>query len=172
MASFEVSTEPGTDEAKKGEQVMTDVAVEQQQWWWFGELATLKVASSGTNGGFSMVEILAPGGLAVPTHVHELEDETFVMLEGSADFVVGRQHLTARSGDVLFGPRGVPHSYVVGPEGARMLFCFNPGSNMESFIAASAVPALDATLPPPEVVPPPPSVLDPILTAHGLRFVP
>jgi quercetin dioxygenase-like cupin family protein len=139
-------------------------------WWWFGELATLKLASKSTHGGLSVFEILAPAGLIVPRHIHHLEDEIFVILDGAATFIVGKQTIDAVPGDTLFGPRGVAHGYTVGPKGCRMLFAFTPGSNMESFVAASAVPALAPTLPPSEVMPPAPEVLGPILSAHGLAF--
>ena len=141
-----------------------------QAWWWFGELATLKLAANKTDGGLSVFEILAPAGLVVPRHIHHLEDEIFVILDGSATFIVGSQTMDARPGDTLFGPRGVAHEYTVGPKGCRMLFAFTPGSNMESFVAASAVPALAPTLPPSEVIPPAPEILGPILSAHGLAF--
>ncbi len=140
-------------------------------WWWFGELATPKVRSDQTEGALSILEILAPAGLAVPRHVHHREDEIFVILEGSATFNVGDKTIEAGPGDTLFGPRGVPHDYVVGTKGCRMLFAFTPGSNMEGFVAGSAVPACSATLPPADVVPPSPDVLSPLLERHGLAFV-
>ncbi len=140
-------------------------------WWWFGELAVLKLSAEATGGAQSMVEIVAPPGLAVPRHVHHREDELFVMLYGSAEFEVGGKRILARKGDVLFGPMGVPHAYEVGPEGCRMLFGFTPGANMEAFVRASAVPATEAKLPPPDVVPPAPEALQPLLQAHGLAFV-
>jgi quercetin dioxygenase-like cupin family protein len=139
-------------------------------WWWFGELATNKIGAANTDGALSVYEILAPAGLSVPRHVHLREDEVFVILEGSAVFQVGSTISDAKSGDVLFGPRGVAHEYTVGPDGCRMLFGFTPGHNMESFIEASGVPALQLTIPPTDVVPPSPQVLMKILTDHGLAF--
>lgn len=142
-----------------------------QAYWWFSSLATMRVRSAETRGRLSVAEVLTPPGLQIPLHVHHLEDETFVILEGSATFQVGDQTIVARAGDVLFGPRGVPHGYEVGPEGARMLFCFSPGENMQRFIAASGVPARARDLPPADVVAPPPDVLEPILAAHGLEML-
>lgn len=140
-------------------------------WWWFGELAISKVRSEQTQGSVSVLEILAPAGLAVPRHVHHREDEIFVILEGGATFRVGDMTIRAAPGDTLFGPRGVPHDYVIGPDGCRMLFAFTPGANMEAFVAGSAAPARSLTLPPANVVPPPPDLLEPLLLRHGLAFV-
>ncbi len=141
------------------------------RWWWFGELATVRVPSESTEGGLSVLEIVAPPDLSVPRHVHNAEDEVFVMLEGEATFRVGDRAICARAGDTLFGPRGVPHEYTVGPEGCRMLFAFTPGANMEAFVRASAVPAGAATIPPADVTPPSPEALAPLLRAHSLAFV-
>lgn len=141
------------------------------EWWWFGELATHRLTALDTDRAMSIFEIVAPPSLEVPMHVHVREDETFVILDGSATFVVGGRTIEATAGDVLFGPRGVPHAYRTGPDGCRMLFVFTPGANMESFVAASAVPARASTVPPVEVVPPAPEVLEPLLEAHGLAFV-
>ena len=144
--------------------------VAENQWWWFGELASLKLASQSANGVVSILEVLAPAGLQVPRHIHYQEDEVFVILEGEATFEVGGTKQNAVQGDVLFGPRGVPHEYTVGPKGCRMLFIFTPGANMENFVKASSVPALEPTLPPDHVEVPPPERLMPILKAHGLAF--
>ena len=140
-------------------------------WWWFGELATLKVRSEWTGGALSVLEILAPPDLSVPMHVHHGEDETFVILEGNAQFRVGDKSVEAGAGSVLFGPRGVPHCYTVGPNGCRMLFVFTPGQNMERFVRASAVRALAPTLPPDDVVTPPLELLLPLMKTHALAFV-
>jgi hypothetical protein len=56
-------------------------------------------------------------------------------------------------GQHAFGPRDIPHRYVVGPEGVRMLWILTPGG-FEDFIEEASVPAEALTVPPPDVVPP------------------
>ncbi|WP_246041302.1 cupin domain-containing protein [Peteryoungia ipomoeae] len=43
-------------------------------------------------------------------HVHPY-DETFIVIEGRARFYVGDQVIDAEAGDVVFGPKGVPHRF-------------------------------------------------------------
>ena len=43
-------------------------------------------------------------------HVHPY-DETFIVIEGRARFFVGNVTLDAAQGDVVLGPRGVPHRF-------------------------------------------------------------
>ncbi len=60
------------------------------------------------------VTILAYGndhvGEGPVLHVHPY-DEVFVILEGRARFHVGDEVVEAEAGDVVFGPRGVPHRF-------------------------------------------------------------
>lgn len=60
------------------------------------------------------VTILAYGndraGEGPVLHVHPY-DEVFVVLEGRARFHVGDEVVEAEAGDVVFGPRGVPHRF-------------------------------------------------------------
>jgi mannose-6-phosphate isomerase-like protein (cupin superfamily) len=43
-------------------------------------------------------------------HVHPY-DETFIVVAGRARFFVGDQVIEAEAGDVVFGPRGLPHRF-------------------------------------------------------------
>ena len=48
-------------------------------------------------------------------HVHPY-DETFVLIAGRARFFVGDQIIDAEAGDIVFGPKGVPHRFInLGP---------------------------------------------------------
>ncbi|TYC63327.1 cupin domain-containing protein [Rhodobacterales bacterium] len=61
------------------------------------------------------VTVLAYGndteGEGPKLHVHPY-DETFVVIEGQARFHVGDTVIDAVAGDVVFGPKGVPHKFV------------------------------------------------------------
>jgi mannose-6-phosphate isomerase-like protein (cupin superfamily) len=60
------------------------------------------------------VTVLAYGndviGQGPKLHVHPY-DEVFVVLEGHARFFVGDDIIDAEAGDILLGPRGVPHRF-------------------------------------------------------------
>jgi quercetin dioxygenase-like cupin family protein len=65
-----------------------------------------------TEGNFALVEHpIGPRALAAPMHTHEHEDEYTYVLEGEVGVQIGEEVLTARSGDLVFKPRGVPHAF-------------------------------------------------------------
>jgi mannose-6-phosphate isomerase-like protein (cupin superfamily) len=49
-------------------------------------------------------------GLGPRLHVHPY-DETFIVVAGRARFFVGDQVIDAEAGDVVFGPKGLPHRF-------------------------------------------------------------
>jgi quercetin dioxygenase-like cupin family protein len=116
--------------------------------WWFGALAIIKTTAEQTNGRLSIVEMTEPPGAEAPLHVHHREDETFYVLEGSVTLFVGDETIEAQAGDAAFGPRDVPHRYIVGPDGCRMLFVCTPGG-FERLVVDMSRPAESLTLPPP-----------------------
>lgn len=121
--------------------------------WFFGLLAVVRATGEDTGGAYTVLEITAPPGLEAPLHVHHVEDEGFLVLEGTVSFTVGDRSAQAEPGDFLLGPRDVPHSFRVGPEGARMIWVLTP-SGFENLVAAASVPATEHVLPPPDVLPP------------------
>jgi mannose-6-phosphate isomerase-like protein (cupin superfamily) len=116
--------------------------------WWFANLAEIKLTAEQTGGLLSIIEITEPPNAASPLHVHHREDETFWLLDGDATFEVGDEIIHASAGDVLFGPRDVPHRYTVGESGCRMLFIMTPGG-FEGLVRDMSVPARSRALPPP-----------------------
>jgi len=63
-------------------------------------------------------------------------------------FEVGGTTIAASAGDMVFGSRDVPHSYVVGDAGSRMLPFLTPGG-FEELVRGMSVPATSRTLVPP-----------------------
>ena len=123
-------------------------AEEGEARWWFGGLAVIKATGADTGGQLTIVEMTEPPGAEAPLHVHHREDEAFWILEGSATFEVGDVTVEATARDYLFGPRGIPHRYVVGDEGCRMLFLCTP-AGFENLVREMSEPAGSRTLPPP-----------------------
>ena len=64
-----------------------------------------------TGGAYALIETANDPATGVRLHVHEREDETWLILEGEYFFQVGDQTFQAHAGDYVFGPRGVPHLY-------------------------------------------------------------
>lgn len=145
-------------------------AGEGEAWWWLGGLAEIKLSAEQSGGAISIVEITEPPGAEAPLHVHHREDEGFWILEGSATFEVAGTTVEAAPGDFLFGPRDVPHRYVVGDSGCRMLFVLTPGG-FEGMIRAMSRPATERTLPPAEEEPPDMSGMDEVFASYGCEIV-
>jgi quercetin dioxygenase-like cupin family protein len=116
-------------------------------------LLTVKASAADTGGEYTLAEVVAPPGLATPLHVHHAEDEGFYVLEGTVAITVGDEVVELSPGQHAFGPREVPHKFVVGPEGARMIWVLTPGG-FEDMAEAVSVPAEAPTTPPADVLPP------------------
>ena len=85
----------------------------------------VKASADSTGGAFSLIEESEP--LDTPLHVHQNEDELWYVLEGEHIFRIGEQELRAGPGEVVFGPRGVPHSQRrIVPRRGRLLEFFSP----------------------------------------------
>ncbi len=68
-----------------------------------------------------------PGRPIAPLHLHRLDDEAWVVLEGRLGFRVGDEERVIAAGDSLLVPRGTPHSYWnPGTEPARYLLVMTP----------------------------------------------
>lgn len=120
---------------------------EGEALWWFDGLAEITLTAEETGGTLAIIEVTEPPNGAAPLHVHHREDETFWIMEGEVRFEVGGAAVDAGPGDVVFGPRGVPHRYTVGAAGCRMLFILTPGG-FEGLVRALSRPAAARTLPP------------------------
>ena len=140
-----------------------------QQRWFFGMLAEVKASSADTGGQYALLEMTAPPGLQTPLHVHYREDEGFYVLEGSVTIRVGDETVELAAGQHAYGPRDVPHTFTIGPDGAKMLWVLVPGG-FEDFIEDVSVPALQPTVPPADVVPPEDAAE--IVRRHGMELLP
>ncbi len=138
--------------------------------WFFGGLTTIKADGSATGGRVMVTEQLAPRGSGSPLHVHHNEDEWFYVLEGELTIWVAGQTIVAAAGAFVFGPRDVPHTFVVSSEQARFLLVTEP-AGLEGFIRALAEPAAAPEIPPAPTAPPD---MEPVLRAaaeHGLEIL-
>ena len=117
-----------------------------------------------------MIEQLAPRGSGSPLHVHSREDEYFYVIEGELTFWVGGAVSVAPAGSFVFGPKGIPHTYLVSSEQARFLLVTEP-AGFEGFVRALAVSAAAPEIPPAPTAPPD---MEPVLRAaadYGLEIL-
>jgi quercetin dioxygenase-like cupin family protein len=113
----------------------------------FGEVEILiKVSADTTGGAYTVFEENQP--VDTPLHVHEREDELFYVLEGEHVYQVGEREHRAGPGDLVFAPRGIPHSQRrVVPREGRTLVLTSPGG-LEGFFRELAEADVAGTLGP------------------------
>jgi quercetin dioxygenase-like cupin family protein len=138
--------------------------------WAFGVLATIKASHETTGGRVAVIEHRAPQGAGSPLHVHRREDEWFYVIEGALAFWVGGDVIEAPAGSFVFGPRDIPHTFVVTSPEARFLLVTEP-AGFEGFMRTVGQPAPSLTIPPPAA---PPSDLAPLIAvaaSYGIEIL-
>jgi|SRR5213594_3436701 len=145
-------------------------ADEGEAIWSFGVLATIKASGETTNGRVAVIEHLAPQGAGSPLHVHHREDEWFYVTEGALTFWVGGEVSEAPAWSFVYGPRDIPHTFLVSSPQARFLLVTEP-AGFEGFLRTMGQPAPSLTIPPPAA---PPSDLAPLVAAaaeYGIEIL-
>src|SRR5262249_31446912 len=92
------------------------------------------------------------------------------VLEGELTIWVDGTAVVAGAGTFVFGPRDVPHTFVVSSEQARFLLVTEP-AGFEGFVRGLAAPAAAAEIPPAPAAPPD---MEPLLRAaadYGLEIL-
>jgi quercetin dioxygenase-like cupin family protein len=73
------------------------------------ELAVILDAAT-TGGQLTVIESHSRRGHASPVHVHTLDDEAFLLLDGEMTVWVGEARHKLRPGGIAFLPRNIPHA--------------------------------------------------------------
>ena len=138
--------------------------------WFLDSLAIIKASGNKTGGRLAVVEYLSPKGSGSPLHMHTREDEWFHVLEGELAFWVGGQLIQAKAGAFAYGPRDIPHTFVVVSERARYIVGASP-AGFDEFVRAASVPAKTLTLPPADAPPPDPQRLAGLAAKFGIEVL-
>ena len=141
--------------------------------WFQNSLVTIRVSTSDGQDGLSVLEHWVPHGFSPPLHLHRTEDEVFHVLEGEFRVRVKDQEHRLGPGDVLLGPKGVPHTYrIESAQGGRCVTITARG-DFERFVRAVSRPAARPELPEP-AGPPSPDALQALKAAaakYGIELV-
>jgi len=99
-----------------------------QEFSWRGVKYRTVMAPDAAQGAMSMFESISPPLSGPPRHVHDREDESFVVLAGRALFWVEGEWITRGPGDALFVRRGQAHTFAgIGSEPLHHLTVLTPG---------------------------------------------
>jgi len=97
--------------------------------------------SSETNGRYCMVEALVAPGAGAPPNRHPEEEECFVVLEGSFDFMVEGEVTRAETGAMVTIPSGSLHAFSNAGQAPGRLMIFNaPGQIHDVFFSEAGDP--------------------------------
>jgi quercetin dioxygenase-like cupin family protein len=136
-----------------------------EQRWFLGTLATIKVPGEATGGRFALIEFLFPRYASPPLHTHP-QDESYVVLEGHLTVHAGAQRFELDAGGAATVPMGLPHTFRVDSDTARVLVLSTP-AGLERFVRDAGIPAAAPTLPPAGAPRPSADALAEIFRAHG-----
>ena len=127
-----------------------------------GDHMTIKLSGEDTSGQFTFFEQENEPGVGIPPHVHANEDEVFKVVEGKVEFWLDGKTKVMEAGDVIYAPKGVPHTWkVIGEQKAKVDVSVFPAGLEKMFEELSRLPA----------GPPDKELVTGIVGRYGINFV-
>lgn len=137
-----------------------------------GDLYSLLVTGEESNNVFFQFEAVVPEGGGPPPHIHSNEDETFYVVRGSLEILLGDKTHLARAGDFVYVPRGTVHRFKnVGKGSAVQLVTFSP-AGMENFFREVFPAVKDRKVAPPPVTDELIRKMNEAAPKYGLKIIP
>lgn len=152
----------------EGTAIMSEPAL-NNSYWYIGHLMSLLIPSKDTGGKFALLHGFEVKGLEPPPHVHTREDESFYLLDGEINFIVGEQTYPAKKGHWMFLPRNIQHTFQVQTDHAEVLVHLSPGG-FENYFIEMSEPARELAIPPKPQGPPDIKRLVETASRYGIRF--
>jgi quercetin dioxygenase-like cupin family protein len=98
----------------------------QRLEWLDGGVLTMLLDGAATDGQLMMGRFAVSRGEAPPVHIHQHEDEIFLLLAGTALVWFGDEEHQLDEGGIVYLPRGVPHAYRITSARADLLMVNTP----------------------------------------------
>ena len=119
-------------------------------YWGPGDAYRFLVTGAESGGAYFAMEAIVPPGGGPPPHIHRHEDETFYVLEGEVEFLLGDRTFPGSPGDFVNVPRGTLHRFHnPGSATARLILTFTP-AGIERFFEETLERADDLDQSPPD----------------------
>ncbi len=93
----------------------------------------VKISGKDTGGQLAVFEYIGKEKIGPVLHVHHDQDEIFSIIEGEYLFQVGDEKITAKAGDTVFAPRGIPHTWVQLSQTGKQVYMVQPAGKLEEF---------------------------------------
>lgn len=130
------------------------------------------VTGKESNNVFFQFEAFVPEGGGPPPHIHSREDETFYVISGNLEILLGDKIHLAKAGDFVYIPRGTVHRFKnIGKEMAVQLVTFSP-AGVEKFFEEVFPAVKDRKAAPPPITEELISNMNKAAPKHGLKFLP
>lgn len=143
---------------------------EGEAFWFFDCLVIAKATQATTGGRVAVLEHRAARGTGSPLHVHHDEDEWFYVIEGEVTFWVGGEVIVSPAGSFVYGPRDIPHTFIVSSDEAHFLLVAEP-AGFDDFVRAVGEPAPRLEIPPASTEAPDIEALSRLAATFGIDIV-
>ena len=111
---------------------------------------TFLATTAETDGDYFVTEALVPPDGGPPPHIHHNQVETFYIVEGHVEVLLGDQVYEAKAGDFVHVSKGTPHRFINRSQTpAKMIITFVPAGDIEQFFRESFEEAADRHAPTP-----------------------
>lgn len=106
----------------------------KKYWMTENEFTGIVVGKEATNSEYVITDgVIEPEGF-IPNHYHKWEDQTFHIIEGILEVIVGEEKRIVDAGSTVHCPRGIPHYMKnIGKENAKVISYIFPGDWTEDF---------------------------------------
>lgn len=111
-----------------------------------GGLYTYKALADQVGGDYTLIEVRAGAGMAIPVHYHDKETEAFYVADGAVTLLVNEDEVMAQPGSFIFAPPGVEHAFRFESDGTLLLL-FTRGTGHEGLFRAIGEPAQERVVP-------------------------
>ena len=140
--------------------------------WGPGDMYSLLLTGKESSNALFQFEAIVPEGGGPPPHVHSREDETFYIVRGSLEILIGDTTYNAKAGDFVYIPRGTIHRFKnVGGSPAVQLVTFTP-AGMEGFFQEVFPVVQDPKAAPPPVTEELIRKMNEAAPKYGLKLIP
>ncbi len=146
---------------------LSQPSTQQSLGWIGGSVHHVVLDAAATESRLAAFRSTMRAGAASPVHVHDREDETVFLLDGEGIVWAGDRRWRVRSGDTVFLPREVPHTYQFTSDTVDLITVCTP-AGMEEFFRAAG---WDLSTPPPPDWSVDPAVLRAAAQACGQRVL-
>jgi quercetin dioxygenase-like cupin family protein len=138
--------------------------------WFTDSLMKVHITPEDTGGAYALIEVLKPPGHPTPPHIHEHDEEGFLVLEGEITLHTSDGPTVVRPGQAGRAAAGEPHALQVTSTGPARAVLVSAPSGFVDYIRACGRPAEREALPvldgPPDV-----ELLMREAPAHGITLL-